>query len=91
MARTAPFPFRDHHDPEVYAPAHNDVVDYLIRQYEEALGDSDKSSTIEDADYNEGRADAYVDALTQLLGVSWDTVNAWRRPSSAPAVEPEQR
>ena len=89
MARTVPFPFRDHHDPEVYSTAHNDLVDHLIRQYEMTLGDSDKSGTIEDADYDEGRADAYVDALTQLLGISWDTVNAWRRPNSTQPAEPD--
>lgn len=33
MARTVPFPFRDHHDHEVYGTAHNDLVDHLIRQY----------------------------------------------------------
>jgi|GEM_PF-3084145 len=77
MARTTPFPFHDRHDPEVHSPEINGLITDLIDSYAMALGDCDKSGSIDDASYNEGLAAGYEHVLVELLHVPWADVRAW--------------
>ena len=82
MARTIPFPFRDHHDSSVERSVDPSLIEYLIGEFELALWDSDKADTEEDLCYYEGQMSAYADALIHLLGVPIEEWNAWCAPSS---------
>lgn len=84
MATTIPFPFREHHDFVVYSPAHNDLVDELIKRYESNLADSDKADDDYNQGYYEGQVDATAWALLELLGIPEEQWNAYveRKPNT---------
>lgn len=77
MATRTPFPFRDHHDREVYTDAHNDLITSLIEQYEDALAVEYKSGDIDVASYHEGIRTATEGVLVDLLGVNQDLINSY--------------
>jgi hypothetical protein len=86
MARRTPFPFRDHHDPEVHPDQINGLVTTYIEFYESALADEYMSGDIDTASYNEGMRTAYEGVLVDLLGIEADLLDAyWKR---GPHAEP---
>lgn len=72
MATTTPFPFREHHDPEIYGEAHNELVTTLIERYESNLRDSDKADTDLNQGYYDGVMDATAWVLMDMLGIPED-------------------
>jgi hypothetical protein len=77
MSRRTPFPFADHHDPEVHSAEHNDLIESFIERYEDALLGEYKSGDIDVASYHEGQREAYETVLVELLGIDPAVMNAY--------------
>lgn len=88
MARRTPFPFADHHDPEVHPDQINDLITRYIAGYEEALLTEYKAGDIDVASYHEGLRTAYEGVLVDLLGIEADLLDAyWKRgPHAVPPL-----
>jgi hypothetical protein len=87
MSRRTPFPFAEHHDPEVYGGAHNDLIERLIQGYEEALLVEYKSGDLDVASYHEGLREAREEVLVDLLGIEQSVMDAYWQRTPRPAPE----